>query len=58
MANYAVTDWSSASNSVEAVAALMETQLETIDDTKTIRYIDIIRLEDQQKFMGIIIYDA
>jgi hypothetical protein len=58
MANYAVTDWSSVSDSVEAVAALMETKLETIDDTKSIRYIDILRLDEQKKFMGVIIYDA
>ena len=58
MANYAVTDWSSSSNSVEEVATAMETQLETIDDAKTIRYIDILRLDEQNKFMGVIIYDA
>ena len=58
MANYAVTDLTTATDSLEAVAAALEALLEGITDTKTIYYIDILRLEDQQKFQGIVIHQA
>jgi len=58
MADYKVTDYSTASDSLEKVAADMETKLETLDSTTNgLRYIDIVMLPDQKKYMGIIIYD-
>lgn len=58
MAAYAVTDLTTASNSVEGVMALLETAMETIDNTKTIYYVDIIEMPDQKKYMGVIIHAA
>ncbi len=57
MAAYAVTDFTTSADSVTAVAAALETQIETIDDAKTIRYVDII-LQPDRTWIGVIIYDA
>jgi len=57
MADYAVTDWSSNVGSPAEVLAEMETQIETIDDGKTLRYIDILKVGENQ-FIGVLIYDA
>lgn len=43
MANYAVNDFTETAANLAAVLALLETKLETIDNTKTIRYIDVFR---------------
>tara|TARA_R100000781_G_scaffold61082_1_gene39027 strand:+ start:723 stop:893 length:171 start_codon:yes stop_codon:yes gene_type:complete len=43
MANYAVNDFTEQANSLPAVLALLETKLETIDDSKTIHYVDVFR---------------
>lgn len=59
MAAYAVTDLSTTSNeSIEAATALLEILLETIDNAKTLRYVDIIELLDQRRYIGIVIHDA
>lgn len=58
MANYAVTDLTTASDRIEQVLADLETAMETIDNTKTIYYIDVIELQQQGKYAGIIIHQA
>jgi len=57
MAAYAVTDWVSVVTSLAGALALMETKLETVDDAKTIRYIDVKKTGSNQ-FQGVLIYDA
>lgn len=57
MADYSVTDYVTTADSVEAVAAAMETKLETLDSTNNpIRQIQIIPLHNG-KFLGTITYD-
>ncbi len=57
MANYTVTDYTTAENTVIAVMALMETKLETLDSTTNpIRLIKIEPLPNG-KFIGVIMYD-
>ena len=56
MANYAVTDFRTSVGNPSTVLAELETKLETIDDSKTIRYIDII--PSGNSFVGVLIYDA
>ena len=58
MANYSVTDQTTDSDSIEVVAAALETLIEAVDNTKTIRYCDIIPLPQQGKWKGVLIYDA
>ncbi len=43
MANYAVNDFTEQANSLPAVLALLETKLETIDDSKTIYLCEVYR---------------
>lgn len=57
MANYAVTDYTVKKGTTEDVVAALETKLETITNTKTIRLMMIIGQPDRQ-YMGILIYDA
>ena len=57
MANYAVTDWTSTAGSMEDVAAAIETKLETIDNSKTIRLLEVHQL-GSALFQAIMIYDA
>ncbi len=57
MAAYAVTDFVTSADSVVAVMAALEVKLDTIDNGKTIRYIDIIAQPDNT-WIGIIMYDA
>lgn len=57
MTNYAVNDWvSDATALVDAVAAL-ETQLETIDSTKTIRLVGVNQL-GSGLFQAFLVTDA
>lgn len=42
MANYAVTDWTSSVGPLVSVLAEMETYVETVDDTKTIRGVGVV----------------
>ncbi len=59
MANYAVDDFSTALGTHAEVLALLETQLETVDDTKTIRMIGINPTSrDRDQCVGFIIYDT
>tara|TARA_Y100000310_G_C20127355_1_gene554241 strand:+ start:18 stop:191 length:174 start_codon:yes stop_codon:yes gene_type:complete len=57
MAAYAVTDFLTSADSVTAVMAALEVQIDTIDNTKTLRYVDIIPQPDNT-WIGVIIYDA
>lgn len=57
MANYAVNDWVSSITDLAVVLAEMETQIETIDDSKTIRLIGIHPV-GSSICQGYIIYDA
>lgn len=57
MAAYAVTDFSTSADSVTAVMAALEVQIDAIDNTKTLHYVDILPTADR-KFIGVIIYDA
>jgi hypothetical protein len=57
MANYAVTDYNTGKvGSISAALAALETKLETIDNSKTIRYIDV--KSDGADWQGVLIYDA
>lgn len=55
MTNYAVSDYV-VRGTAEAVAAALETKIETIDATKTLRLIQIEKSGNE--FVGILIYDA
>ncbi len=55
MANYAVTTYSTKGD-YDTVLAALETKLETINDGKTIRYVDIV--ERGNEFVGVLIYDT
>ena len=57
MANFAVTDHVTIADTVDAVAALLETYIETVDDAKTLRYIDVI-LQSDGNYKGFVIHDA
>ena len=55
MTNYALTKYS-IKGDYDYVLATLETQLETVDNGKSIRYVDII--ERGNEFVGILLYDA
>ena len=57
MANYAVTDYLTPTGTLVEVVAAMETKLETIDDGKTLRLVDVKQLSGDN-FVGVIIFDA
>lgn len=56
MANYAVTDHVTDTGTPTEVAADIETYLETIDSTKVIRLLEVVKWGGGYK--GIIIHDA
>lgn len=59
MANYAVTVYTTdPQNSVADAAALLETRLETVDTTKTIRLVTIMPRGNSGEFVGCAIYDT
>lgn len=59
MAAYAVEDFTFGSGSVAEVAALIETKLETIDDSKVIHHLDIIvDSRNKDEVTGVLIIDA
>jgi hypothetical protein len=59
MPNYAVEDFVTSLGTHAEVLALMETELETVDDTKTIRLIGISPVgRDRDRCVGFIIYDT
>lgn len=57
MVNFAVTDWTSSTSSPTVVAAEIETYLETVDNTKTIRNISVVQ-RGSDNCQAIIIHDA
>ena len=57
MANYAVVDYLTPTGTLVEVIAAMETKIETIDDGKTLRLVDVKQLTGDN-FVGILIYDA
>lgn len=63
MANYAVEHWPTSADTVRYASAhqalsALETQLETIDTTKTIRLIGIMEVGEGKYFVPYIIYDT
>jgi len=50
MANYAVDDHYETASDIAGVLALLETKLETIDDTKTIRLLEIHKVGNQYAY--------
>jgi hypothetical protein len=57
MANYAVTDYVSAVGTLAEVMALVETYLETLADSKTIRMEGIVK-HGNSTFQAYLIHDA
>mgnify|MGYP003653524079 CR=1 len=56
MAAYSVVDYTTATGTLLAVAALMETKLETLDSTNNVLYhIDILELSGGT-YQGVILY--
>jgi len=59
MPNYAVEDFTTSLGTHAEVLAALETQLETVDDTKTIRLIGVNPTgRDRDQAVGFIIYDT
>ena len=59
MAPYAVTDYTTVPCAgLEALAAAMEVLQQSIDATKAIYYIDIVKLHDEDMYKGVIIAAA
>ena len=56
MANYAVNDFTETAVDLEGCLALLETKLETIDDSKTIRLLEIHKVGN--KFQYALVIDA
>lgn len=57
MANYSVTKYTIVKGTIEDVITELETKIETVDDSKTIRLLQVLGTPDRQ-YMGIIIYDT
>jgi hypothetical protein len=60
MPNYSLTRYTTTEqDSIDDALAAIETHLETIDDTKTIRWIEIVFLnKDRQRCVGYCIHDT
>jgi len=56
MVNYAVNDYATPIGSLDSVLAALETKLETIDNAKTIRLLEVKNVGAD--FRGILITDA
>ena len=56
MANYAVNDHTESADDLAGCLALLETKLETIDDSKTIRLLEIHKVGNQ--FAYALVIDA
>jgi len=56
MANYAVNDFTETASDLAGVLALLETKLETITNTKTIRLLEIHKVGNQ--FAYALVVDA
>ena len=57
MVNYSVTEWVSTVGPLRTVSTLIEQKLETIDNSKTIRLIQVIPIGSDNA-QGIIVYDT
>lgn len=57
MANYSVTDYVTKPDKPENIAALLETYIETIDATKTLRLVTMIPAGGSA-VIGVVIHDA
>ena len=59
MANYAVTTYTTEGSAV-VVAAALETRIETVDTTKTIRLYSIVQNQEPStnQCIGILVYDT
>ena len=55
MANYAVVDYLTPTGTLVEVIGAMETKIETIDDGKTLRLVDVKQLSGDN-FVGFLIY--
>lgn len=59
MASFDLTRYTTGEqNSVDAALALIEARLELVDDTKTIRWIDIVSIGGGQACVGYCFYDT
>ena len=60
MANYSITRYQTGlKDSVDAALSALETQLETVDDSKTIRSVGItLTGRDRQQAVGFVLYDT
>ena len=56
MANYAVNDFTESADTISAALALLETQIETIEDAKTIRMMSIHKVGN--KYAYALVVDA
>jgi hypothetical protein len=54
MADYDVDDWTETADTLPACLALLETKLETIDNTKTIRLVDVVKNGNQWSYYLIV----
>ena len=54
MANYAVNDFAETADDLEGCLALVEAKLESIDDSKTIRLLEIHKVGNKFKYALII----
>lgn len=57
MANYAVDDWVGDPDTLTNAVAALETRLETLADSKTIRLITVVK-RGQDSYSGVLITDA
>ena len=57
MANYAVSDWESGVGELADVLAALEVQLETVDNNKAIRHIEVHHVGGSM-FVASLVYDA
>lgn len=55
MVNFVITKWISVAGTIEAVTALMEVQLETVDNGKTIIVANIYQLSDN-RYQAVLVY--
>tara|TARA_R100000152_G_C6769195_1_gene194934 strand:+ start:106 stop:282 length:177 start_codon:yes stop_codon:yes gene_type:complete len=58
MANYAVDDFTESAGSMADLLALIETKLETIDDSKTIRLLEVYKDATNGGYSYALIIDA
>ena len=57
MANYAVTTWKSVISDLTTVLAALDTQIETVVNTKTIRLMNVYQMGGGA-YQGVLVYDT